>query len=597
MLDRAAEGDEEAFADVVLATSPDLYRYAARLTANEELAAWITQEAVCRTLDAVRGRFYDARLGLHGTFYQYVSRLAVDALTHRGPLSPEVEVARAHAAEVAALTARVPTVRATLADMSALFDLLGAVERAAWVLRAIEGFTLEEAAAILGSVPGHAESAALRAQATLEAHAGPEALLERLENWRRVTVSLVPSTQLKDSWLEAVRMRPRGGSLETAFADPISRAFNDSQATQPGARPGAMWQVAFEGDREGPFATDELQEMLRTGVISKESFVWRPGFVEWVHPLTLEEFKNLDAPPPTQPVGPTDVMGVTQPPSTELLSIPPASAPRPLPPVSGPRPLPLSPPREGPVRAALRRVVRGALVVLALADVAGVVALAHVAAHGRTSSDVVSLRPSPAVSPELPTRAIADSRAEKAPAVADSRPAEKAPVVGKSLTADSAPVVGKALTADKTPVVAVAQPVATASAVGPSQPPEKAPADSRPSEKASAVAAMSSGTVGTLPLSDRDDVITEEEIVATVKAHEVQLLQCASEQAEMAPELHGILNLRWTILPSGGVTHLRTLEPEFAESYLAVCIREQLKRWEFPRHKTQGPPVTFPFRF
>jgi hypothetical protein len=93
------------------------------------------------------------------------------------------------------------------------------------------------------------------------------------------------------------------------------------------------------------------------------------------------------------------------------------------------------------------------------------------------------------------------------------------------------------------------------------------------------------------------DALSQDDIDTAVRSHQRQLSGCAAEQAEMDPRLHGTLKIRWTILPNGSVTGVKNMSPNLTSSYLVACVGQEIAGWRFPRHHTQGPPVTYPFRF
>ena len=53
----------------------------------------------------------------------------------------------------------------------------------------------------------------------------------------------------------------------------------------------------------------------------------------------------------------------------------------------------------------------------------------------------------------------------------------------------------------------------------------------------------------------------------------------------------------WTIQTSGKTSNVGVASDEFKGTYIAGCIGGLIKGWAFPRHKVQGEPVTFPFKF
>lgn len=48
--------------------------------------------------------------------------------------------------------------------------------------------------------------------------------------------------------------------------------------------------VAMEGQPQGPFTVHQLNEMMRSGVISEESYVWKSGMSDW---LMIKDCPNI----------------------------------------------------------------------------------------------------------------------------------------------------------------------------------------------------------------------------------------------------------------------------------------------------------------
>ena len=61
--------------------------------------------------------------------------------------------------------------------------------------------------------------------------------------------------------------------------------------------------------------------------------------------------------------------------------------------------------------------------------------------------------------------------------------------------------------------------------------------------------------------------------------------------------LGGTLVMKWTILPSGKTAQVSVQSEEFKSTYLANCLTILVKGMSFPRHKVQGEPIVFPFKF
>jgi hypothetical protein len=75
------------------------------------------------------------------------------------------------------------------------------------------------------------------------------------------------------------------------------------------------------------------------------------------------------------------------------------------------------------------------------------------------------------------------------------------------------------------------------------------------------------------------------------------LRSCLAKQQAASPDSHGTLKLRWVIGPDGGVSGARSQSPEFAEEPITPCLVGVVKTIRFPRSRTTGQEVVFPFKF
>ncbi len=82
-----------------------------------------------------------------------------------------------------------------------------------------------------------------------------------------------------------------------------------------------------------------------------------------------------------------------------------------------------------------------------------------------------------------------------------------------------------------------------------------------------------------------------------VLANRTGLGRCAEEQKKKEPGVTGKLVMRWQIQTSGKTSNVSVVSEEFKSTYMAVCVGGLIKGWSFPRHKTAGDPVNFPFKF
>ena len=76
---------------------------------------------------------------------------------------------------------------------------------------------------------------------------------------------------------------------------------DSSQQTGPPPLP-TQYYVGENGQQEGPFDLNTLQDMITKGNVSRETYVWKDGMENWAHAGDVEELQNLfGATPPPLP--------------------------------------------------------------------------------------------------------------------------------------------------------------------------------------------------------------------------------------------------------------------------------------------------------
>lgn len=93
------------------------------------------------------------------------------------------------------------------------------------------------------------------------------------------------------------------------------------------------------------------------------------------------------------------------------------------------------------------------------------------------------------------------------------------------------------------------------------------------------------------------DALGSSDIMEVVLANKSALAKCAETQRQKDPGTSGKLVMRWTIQTSGRTSNVGVVSDEFKGTYMASCVGGLIKSWQFPKHKQQGEPVTFPFKF
>lgn len=172
---RAARlGDDDAFAEVVARHGPALYRYALRLVGGSAAdATEATQEALIsawRSLEAFEGRS-----SLRTWLLRLVHRRAADLQRRRRPTPIDDDLLSTMARPARDNPLQSVLDAELLAALQAALDELPWHQRAAWLLREVEGMSYDEIAETLaipvGSVRGHL-------------HRGRKTLTLRMERWR-----------------------------------------------------------------------------------------------------------------------------------------------------------------------------------------------------------------------------------------------------------------------------------------------------------------------------------------------------------------------------------------------------------------------------
>jgi hypothetical protein len=82
-----------------------------------------------------------------------------------------------------------------------------------------------------------------------------------------------------------------------------------------------------------------------------------------------------------------------------------------------------------------------------------------------------------------------------------------------------------------------------------------------------------------------------------VAGQKAALVRCIEQQRAADPDARGTLRLRWMIGGDGSVRDVRVLSEEFARQPVAPCISGVVKGIRFPRSRTTGQEVIFPFKF
>ena len=161
---RVALGDAQAFRAIVEATAPRLHRLALRMTADEDAARDVVQEAYVSAHCAMASGKWKGESKVETWLYRIVvntalndrrSRTRRERLAHPFPAPPTSPETSAEVTRVMALVRELPP-----------------DQRTALVLKELEGHTSAEIGALLGCSEGAVEQRLVRARETLRNRLG-----------------------------------------------------------------------------------------------------------------------------------------------------------------------------------------------------------------------------------------------------------------------------------------------------------------------------------------------------------------------------------------------------------------------------------------
>ena len=143
---RVARGDPSAFRELVEATSYPLVRLAARILGSMSEAEDAVQEAYIKAYAALGRGEFDGRSSVKTWLYRIVTHTAIDALRGRARRERSSDDATGAAWDGAAAA----DAHLALGELSDWLDELPADQRAALVLKGVEGLSTSEIAKIIG---------------------------------------------------------------------------------------------------------------------------------------------------------------------------------------------------------------------------------------------------------------------------------------------------------------------------------------------------------------------------------------------------------------------------------------------------------------
>lgn len=159
---RIRAGDAAAFQQVVDATSTRLVRLAARMLGNVVDAEDVVQEAYVKAYRSLMTGEFDGRANVSTWLYRIVTNQAIDAMRSRARRPKPTDTADESPSDLASAEQKL-----ALGELSDWLSELPPDQRAALVLKAVEGMTSPEIAEVLQCSEGAVEQRLVRARAAL----------------------------------------------------------------------------------------------------------------------------------------------------------------------------------------------------------------------------------------------------------------------------------------------------------------------------------------------------------------------------------------------------------------------------------------------
>lgn len=98
-----------------------------------------------------------------------------------------------------------------------------------------------------------------------------------------------------------------GGAVGSGMAGAVGgmmQGINEQKLTPP-PPPQVQYTISVNGQQSGPFGWQQLQQMIENGQITKNTYVWKQGMVNWELAGNVQELLSLfDAVPPPPPPAP-----------------------------------------------------------------------------------------------------------------------------------------------------------------------------------------------------------------------------------------------------------------------------------------------------
>jgi RNA polymerase sigma-70 factor (ECF subfamily) len=161
-VERVRSGDTAAFQRIVDATSARLVRLAARMLGNVSDAEDVVQEAYVKAYRALTTGEFEGRANISTWLYRIVSNQAIDAMRSRKRRPQPTDTADESISDLASAEQKL-----ALKELEDWLSDLPPEQRAALVLKTVEGLTSPEIAEVLQCSEGAVEQRLVRARAAL----------------------------------------------------------------------------------------------------------------------------------------------------------------------------------------------------------------------------------------------------------------------------------------------------------------------------------------------------------------------------------------------------------------------------------------------
>jgi len=161
VIERARNGDDEAFVAIYEHFSPQIHRYVYRLVGNQEMADDITQETFLKAFQSIHGIAQDSNLG--AWLYRIASNACFDVLRRRKLITWMPILEETDKSDEFTSDDFTPQVIESQLVRRALVEMPPALS-VCLVLRSVEGFSCEEISEILKIPKGTVFSRLARAR-------------------------------------------------------------------------------------------------------------------------------------------------------------------------------------------------------------------------------------------------------------------------------------------------------------------------------------------------------------------------------------------------------------------------------------------------